>query len=158
MTLTAAPGDRTVSGQLVTVTATMISGSITSAPTGAVQFALDGSPVGDPVALDGDGGARRSFETLAAGDHVVTATYLPSRGAFEATAPRTVAHTVAKADTTVAVTREPNASVAGQPVTFTVRVRAESPGARRPDRHRMDRPGWWGAARPTAGRQWRRRL
>ena len=64
-------------GQAVTFTATITSQQVgTGAPTGYVQFVLDGQPLGDAVELDGDGeGTSQSVSNLLPGDHDVRALY-----------------------------------------------------------------------------------
>ncbi|HLN31276.1 MAG TPA: DUF4214 domain-containing protein [Gemmataceae bacterium] len=64
-----------VYGQTVTFTATVSAGSSSSiAPTGTVQFRIDGSNFGPPVTLI-DGSAGISTAGLSAGTHAVTAIY-----------------------------------------------------------------------------------
>jgi hypothetical protein len=60
-------------GQSVTFTATVTSAAAT--PTGSVQFNLDGSNLGSPVALNAGGVATLATSSLAAGAHSVTAVY-----------------------------------------------------------------------------------
>ncbi|HEX7717721.1 MAG TPA: Ig-like domain repeat protein, partial [Marmoricola sp.] len=64
-------------GQPVTFTATVSSGAVgTGTPTGFVQFSVDGTPLGDAVAVDEDGVAHSpSVSDLAPGSHAVTALY-----------------------------------------------------------------------------------
>ena len=50
----------------------------TGAPGGTVQFVLDGSNAGDPVALDSNGRAVWSTSSLQAGKHQIVASYIPS--------------------------------------------------------------------------------
>jgi hypothetical protein len=59
-------------GQSVTLTAT-VTGATT--PDGEVTFADGGSPLGPPVAVDPGGVATLVVDSLAAGDHALTATY-----------------------------------------------------------------------------------
>lgn len=44
-------------------------------PTGSLQFYVDGTPFGNPVALDGNGQAVTTTTTLSTGSHPITATY-----------------------------------------------------------------------------------
>ncbi|HVG34311.1 MAG TPA: Calx-beta domain-containing protein [Pyrinomonadaceae bacterium] len=60
-------------GQSVTFTATVESGAGT--PTGSVQFQVDGTNSGAPVALNGSGVAAFSLNSLTAGAHTITASY-----------------------------------------------------------------------------------
>lgn len=63
-------------GSAVSFSATVTSAGGT--PTGTVQFAVDGSPLGGPVALAGGSASSPSIATLAVGSHAVTADYLPA--------------------------------------------------------------------------------
>jgi hypothetical protein len=60
-------------GQAVTFRATVTSGGGT--PNGSVQFSIDGSNVGAPVALNASGQATYSTSSLASGNHTVAAVY-----------------------------------------------------------------------------------
>jgi hypothetical protein len=51
------------------------------APTGTVQFILDGAKAGAPVKLDSKGQARWKTSRLSIGDHKVAAQYIPAQGA-----------------------------------------------------------------------------
>jgi hypothetical protein len=62
-------------GTLVSFTATVTSAAGT--PTGTIQFAVDGSPLGGPVALAGGSASSPPIATLAVGTHAVTAAYAP---------------------------------------------------------------------------------
>jgi len=76
LTADAAP---TQVGEWVTFTASIVANSpgVTSLPSGTVQFAVDGSNVGEPVKLDARGGATWETSKLKAGTHRITASYLP---------------------------------------------------------------------------------
>ena len=65
-------------GQTITFTAAVAPVTGTGVPTGSVQFSIDGSAAGAPVALDATGRARLSTATLAAGSHNVIAVYAGS--------------------------------------------------------------------------------
>jgi hypothetical protein len=61
-------------------TPVLFTAAVTSAagtPTGTVRFAVDGSPLGGPVALAGGFASSLSIATLAVGTHAVTAAYAP---------------------------------------------------------------------------------
>jgi hypothetical protein len=63
--------------------------------TGAVQFSLDGSKVGEPVKLDSKGRATWETSRLKVGTHRVAASYIPSKGSgFLASTSRERIHTV----------------------------------------------------------------
>jgi hypothetical protein len=74
-------------GEAIHFTATVEPGSSGApTPTGTVQFAVDGSDLGSPVALAGGTADSPTLSSLALGDHAVTASYsgdadeLPSEG------------------------------------------------------------------------------
>jgi hypothetical protein len=56
-------------------------------PSGTVQFAVDGSNIGEPVKVDAKGGAAWETSELKVGTHRVTASYVP--GADSAFLPST---------------------------------------------------------------------
>lgn len=63
-------------GTPVTFTATVASTQIgTAKPTGAVQFRVDGKPLGDAVALDDGSATSQAISTLLPGDHLVSVLY-----------------------------------------------------------------------------------
>lgn len=98
-------------------------------PTGVVQFAADGVPIGDAVPLNG-GTAVSPPTGLDAGDHVITANYEgDTRFAGGST---TLEQEVAAARTTTAVSSSPNPSVVGQPVTIRATVTPVSPATGTP--------------------------
>jgi hypothetical protein len=73
--------DPTRFGEPVTFTARVTQTvSRGAAPTGAVQFSIDGSAVGKPVQLDSSGRATWTDTGLKPGDHWVAASYTPSDG------------------------------------------------------------------------------
>jgi hypothetical protein len=76
-----APTTTTVSASVssagtVTLTAEVTSSSRNWAPSGTVQFVVDGKDAGQPVTLN-DHGVARHTEPVAAGSHAVTAAYSP---------------------------------------------------------------------------------
>lgn len=98
-------------------------------PTGTVQFAADGEPIGQPVPLT-NGTAVSPAVGLDAGDHVITANY-EGDDRF-AGGSDSIAQEVAAARTTTVVTTSPNPSVVGQPVTVAVTVAPVSPATGTP--------------------------
>ena len=62
-------------GQAVTFSATVTPVSGGGTPTGTVQFAVDGAPLGPPVVLAGGAAASTPTSALAAGERAVTAAY-----------------------------------------------------------------------------------
>jgi lysyl endopeptidase len=81
-TKTTVKGDKRVTkyGHSVTFTATVVSAASSSRAitVGSVQFTLDASNAGSPVALDSKGQATWSTSSLQAGEHRVAASYIPS--------------------------------------------------------------------------------
>ena len=110
-----------VVGQPVTFTAAVTAPSGDPTPTGAVQFAIDGTSVGSPVTLDGSGQATDTEAGLSAGSHSVTIAYAPT-GAFTGNTTAGLIQTV----TGTALTSSANPSFAGHSVTFTAAVTAAS--------------------------------
>jgi hypothetical protein len=69
-------------GQTITFTATVSADTTTFVtPTGSVQFQIDGSAFGDPLAL-ADGTASLTTAILSAGPHLVTAVYTSDNSSF----------------------------------------------------------------------------
>lgn len=88
--------DPTPVGAAVTFTAAVARAvPAPGAPTGSVQFLLDGVEVGAPVPLNANGWAARTTSSLPLGTHKVSARYLPGRrGGFLASRSREEPHTV----------------------------------------------------------------
>ncbi|WP_051486223.1 beta strand repeat-containing protein [Nocardioides sp. J54] len=99
-------------------------------PTGTVQFAADGEPIGAPVAVS-NGVAVSPATGLDAGDHVITANYSGDNRFAGGSA--MIDQEVESARTTTAVTTSPNPSVVGQPVTVTATVSPVSPATGTPE-------------------------
>lgn len=120
-----------VTGQVVTFTATVspVPPSV-GAPTGTVQFSIDGAPFGAPVALVG-ATAAMSTGTLAVGGHSITATYNGDANFNPSTSPA-LSQAVNPAATTAGVTASVNPSPYGSGVTFTATVTPVAPGAGTP--------------------------
>ena len=98
------------------------------APSGTVQFSLDGQDLGDPVAVDEDGVARSAVVASAEpGDHTVIASFVGAPGFSGSGAILT--QSVATADVGLELTSSrPDASV-GEEVRFTVTARPPSGAA-----------------------------
>jgi hypothetical protein len=82
-TRTTINGDEAVTtpGENATFTATVASAAPKGGtPSGSVQFALDGSDVGGPVAVGSSGHATWSTTTLTAGPHQIVARFIPGAG------------------------------------------------------------------------------
>jgi hypothetical protein len=85
-------------GKSVTFTATVSAvASGTRTPTGTVQFQIDDSDFGSPVALENGSATSDAIKTLSAGDHTVKAVYVADAGFNTSTG--TVDLTVNKAPT-----------------------------------------------------------
>jgi hypothetical protein len=98
--------DPTRFGESVTFTASVAhTVSRGGAPTGAVQFSLDGSAVGKPVELDSNGRATWTETQLKPGDHRVTASYMPSDNALLSSTSLDQPHTVSTGEVTAEVER-----------------------------------------------------
>jgi hypothetical protein len=118
-----------VTGQPVRFTAQVVeSGHGTAlAPTGLVQFHVDGAPLGEAVVLDPDGTAvSEAIDSLTPADHAVDAVYLGDPGHARSTG--TLTQPVHKATTAVAVTSSTNPSGVGDAVSFTAAVTVQAPG------------------------------
>lgn len=115
LTLTANPAAPAF-GQAVDFTATVSP----SAATGEVQFAVDGVPLGDPVALSGGSATSPSTSSLAPGAHEVTASYFGD--AEHAASDATTQVDVGLIPTTTTVTNEPLGPTVGQTVTLSAVV------------------------------------
>jgi hypothetical protein len=114
-------------GQPVTFTATVTNASGTGVtPTGSVQFVVDGSSFGGPVALNASGvatSASISNRTVNGSPHTIAANYTNSDGNFNnSNGSLSGGQIVNKATTSTGVTSSVNPSVFGQGVTFTATV------------------------------------
>ena len=122
-------------GSAVSFTATVTSAGGT--PTGTVQFAVDGSPLGGPVPLAGGSASSLMVSTLAVGTHAVTADYIPDDSNLFDAGSWTLAggHVVGKAAVTLALSATPAEWEVTVPVVFRARVARvvavapEAPGA-----------------------------
>jgi hypothetical protein len=77
-----ADADPSQAGEWVTFTATVVANSSAAvgAPSGSVQFAVDGSNVGQPVNVDAKGRATWETSRLRVGAHRVIASFVPGAG------------------------------------------------------------------------------
>ena len=123
-----------VFGQSITFTATVSANApSTAVPTGSVQFVVDGSNSGVPVALDAGGQASASRSDLGAGSHTVVAQFLGSTNFNASQGTLTPNQTVNKASTSISITSEtPDPSVTGQTVTVHYSVTVNGAGAGTP--------------------------
>lgn len=124
----AATDSTTVTGEAVGLTATVaVQAPGGGTPHGTVQLLVDGSPVGDPVALTNGSATFEPLTSLTAGDHVLAASYSGS-GGYQSGSDQ-VEQQVTKADTTVALLASPSPSLQDQEVQLTATVAAVSPGS-----------------------------
>jgi hypothetical protein len=89
-------------------------------PTGTIQFEVDGTPLGTPVALS-SGVAATTTATLAVGTRSIVARYHSNSGGF-ADSTGNGSQVVNKWASQVGLTVVPEPAVAGQPVTLTATV------------------------------------
>ncbi len=119
--------DPTQYGKSVTFTAAVSADDPgTGTPTGAVQFSLDGSPIGGPVALAG-GVATWTTSTLAIGTHVIGAAYTPDASSWTASA-ASINHSVKKRLATTAALTSAGPVGFSAPWSLTATVSPENAG------------------------------
>jgi hypothetical protein len=99
-------------GETITITATVVSSPGVVCP-GSVQFAVDGKPIGEPVAVD-QGTAHTTITAPPAGEHPVTAVYSGSSS------------TAAQAGCLPSTSAPSTLTVNGPPVTITPLSKAEA--------------------------------
>lgn len=107
--------------QAVSFTATITSSAKGSAPTGAVQFKVDGASAGTPVNLS-NGTAKFSTSTLAVGSHTIAAAYIPNSSSYAASSGSVVqvVNSAPLSDVaTFTLITSPNPSTVGQSVLMT---------------------------------------
>src|ERR1022692_3972891 len=117
-----------VFGQSVTLTATVSSSGGT--PTGTVQFQIDGSNFGSPVALSGGVATSSSTSALTVGAHSTAAIYSGSTNFLASTG--TGSQVVSKASTSTSLISSVNPSLPGEAVTFTATISVLLPGSGTP--------------------------
>ncbi|MGD0735468.1 MAG: Ig-like domain repeat protein [Terracidiphilus sp.] len=117
-----------VSGQLVTFTATVSPVGVPGTPTGTVTFLDGGGPIGSGT-LSG-GVATFSTTALIVGNHTITTSY-GGDGTFTGSTGSLSGNpqVVIKANSATVLTSSANPSVSGQSVTFTATVSPVSPGS-----------------------------
>jgi autotransporter-associated beta strand protein len=118
-----------VSGQSVTLTATVAHTTGTGTLTGTVDFKSGTTDLGTAT-LSG-GKATLTTTQLTAGTNSITATYSGDTAFGSSTSPAVTA-VVGQASSTTTVSASPNPSVNGQPVTLTALVSAVAPGTGTP--------------------------
>lgn len=121
----------TAHGQAVTFTATVgVVAPGAGAPTGAVQFNVDGQPYGTAVPLSGNQ-ATLTIANFHAGNHNVNATYNGDAD-FASSSAATLTHGVNQASTSVALSTSDASALSGEPLTYTAKVTPVAPGAGTP--------------------------
>src|SRR5262249_25162415 len=123
-----------VSGQSVTLTATVAPGTGTGTPTGTVSFlaSLNGTSVNLGTAnLSSTGVATLTTTKLTTGTDQITATYSGDTTYGTSTSPA-VAVVVKQASTTTSLTASATSAVVGQLVTLTAKISPVSPGSGTP--------------------------
>ncbi|MGB0050159.1 MAG: Ig-like domain repeat protein, partial [Terriglobales bacterium] len=108
-------------GQAVSFTATVTGNS----PTGTVQFTVDGSNLGSPVALSSGSATSVTTSTLAVGTHTVTAMYSGDSNNSFSTGTLSGGQVVGSATSGTVVTSSGSPSAYGQSVTFTATINGE---------------------------------
>jgi len=109
-------------GTSVTFMATVTGNS----PTGTVQFAIDGTNAGSPVALS-SGHATYATSSLSVATHTVTAIYSGDTNNSGSNGTLSPVQTVNKVNSSTAVSSSLNPSTSGTSVTFTATVTGNSP-------------------------------
>jgi len=113
-------------GELIAFTAQVVADD-ESAPSGAVQFSVDGTDIGDPVEVGPDGTAVSPLlASPAPGDHTVIAAFVPNPGYAASGAITT--QTVSDAGVAVTLTSSDASSDYGQGVTFDAAVTSVADG------------------------------
>ncbi|HLJ95832.1 MAG TPA: Ig-like domain repeat protein [Gemmataceae bacterium] len=120
-----------VSGQMVTFTATVTGGG-SSTPTGVVIFSDQGSSIGQGTLTNSGGTTTASFSTsaLTIGSHPITASY-SGDSTFLASA-ASLTQTISQDTTTTGLSASTNSPMSGQTVTFTATISVQGPGAGTP--------------------------
>lgn len=117
-------------GELISFTAQVVADD-ESAPSGAVQFSVDGTDVGDPVEVGADGTATSPLvSSPAPGDHTVIAAFVGNPG--YAGSGDFLTQTVAGAGVAVDLTSSDASSDYGQAVTFEAEVSSLAEGVEVP--------------------------
>ncbi|HWE67196.1 MAG TPA: Ig-like domain-containing protein [Acidimicrobiales bacterium] len=104
-------------------------------PTGTVQFSVDGTNLGAPVALDANGTAvSPAVSNLAPGGHTIIAAYggVTSTGGSFSLSGADLSQSVQQSATSVVVASSANPATYGQALTFSATLHAVSPGVGTP--------------------------
>lgn len=120
-------------GQFISFDAAVTADDATN-PSGAVQFSVDGTNVGDPVEVGTDGHAQSPLvSSPEPGDHTVIAAFVGNPG--YSNSGDFLAQSVANAGVTLDLTSSNASSAYGQTVTFKAVVATPVPGVGTPDGH-----------------------
>jgi hypothetical protein len=107
-------------GQPVSFTATVTPEPGGGVPAGSVQFRVDGTNLGSPVAVNSGSATSPTISTLLPGDHAVRAIFNPATGFVGSEA--TITQNVGLAPTTTTAGTTPSPSEFGQTVAITASV------------------------------------
>jgi len=119
--------DKSVFGQLVTLTATVVPTSqLSSVPSGSVTF-TDGTTTLCVSSINSSGTAICSVDNLSIGQRLLTAVY-DGDDKYQGYTSTVLSHNVDKAATSTTVSLSRNSSLEGEPVTFSSAVSVVSPG------------------------------
>ncbi|MBI5031485.1 MAG: Ig-like domain repeat protein [Chloroflexi bacterium] len=133
-TTTALAASKTLSsfGESVWFTATLnVTPPGSGAPTGTMQFKVDGSNLGGAVSLSG-GSASISTTLLSVGSHTIAAVYSGDGNFITSTGTLSPNMSVSKANTTILLSASPNPSTYRQFVNITATVASIFPGGSTP--------------------------
>src|SRR5207253_2217030 len=120
-----------VSGQTISLTATITAvAPAAGTPTATVTF-FDGATNLGTAALDASGQATLSIASLAVGGHNLTASY-SGDGNFNPSSSATLTQTVNQASSSTSLGSSANPSASGQSITLTATVTAVAPATRTP--------------------------
>src|SRR5438105_230283 len=115
-----------VSGQTISLTATITAvAPAAGTPTATVTF-FDGATNLGSAALDASGQATLNIASFVVGSHSLTARY-NGDGSFNASTSAALAQSVAKGSSSISLVSSVNPSVAGQTITLTATVTAVAP-------------------------------
>ena len=129
-TALASTSNPAVFGQPVVFTSTVIVDAPgAGTPTGVVTFTAGASELGT-IPLPADGVVTVTTNSLAVGEHTVTATYGGDSNFVNSS--DILTQTVNRAATTTALAGEPNPTIFGQPAVFTATVAVTAPGVGTP--------------------------
>ena len=128
MQLSSSQSQGSIYGQVVTLTSTVnASNPAAGAPTGSVQFLVDGAGFGSPETLN-NGEAELITSLLPAGTLTITAVYTSNSNSFANTAASPIVQVVNQATTTTMLTSSASTTPFGHPLTLSATLSAVAPG------------------------------